>query len=276
RRVSANELERLVPSIMGSYANRRVLGIPTDCANPTEAQQRLAGHLAHDLNNLLGVIISYNSFVRRGIIDSTELVDQCGQRWDEVLSDVGKIDEASDIIGALLRNLSVFAGREISMRVEVSPYNVLRNYLNDLDWDAYPGVSIKAQADHSIRNIEGDPKHVELMFSCLITNALEAVISEGEIIVEIMDRDLDLESAGTWGLNQPGSFVSIRVSDTGRGIQGCDIERLIEPFFSSKPRSIATGMGMAVVYGIVSASGGRIRIDSEPGKGTCVEVLFPS
>jgi CheY-like chemotaxis protein len=122
-----------------------------------------------------------------------------------------------------------------------------------------------------------DPTQIHQVLINLCINAAHAMREgEGVLEVNLADMELGAEDAARFPDLKPGSYVRLTVSDTGHGMDRSVIERIFDPFFTTKQRGKGTGMGLAVVHGIVKSCGGAITVDSEPEKGSTFHVLFPS
>ncbi len=110
----------------------------------------------------------------------------------------------------------------------------------------------------------------------LVTNARDATPSGGKIVIEVGRRALDEEHRKTYGWGDPGDYITLAVIDTGCGMDAATQQRIFEPFFTTKPVGQGTGLGMAMVYGLVKQHGGFIHVYSEVGQGTTVRVYFPA
>jgi CheY-like chemotaxis protein len=127
-------------------------------------------------------------------------------------------------------------------------------------------------SDH-LSPVYADAAQLELALMNLIINARDAMPDGGVVTVTAEDRKI-VEQVGRTGL-APGHYVVIGVGDTGCGIAPEMIEQVLEPFFTTKPVGKGTGLGLSMVYGFVQQSGGEVRVDSELGRGTCVEIWLP-
>jgi CheY-like chemotaxis protein len=120
-----------------------------------------------------------------------------------------------------------------------------------------------------------DPGQIEQVLVNLAVNARDAMPRGGKLVIQTTSTDIDqIAAAGHAGL-PPGRYVAMKVSDTGTGIPRDVMERVFEPFFSTKPKGEGTGLGLATVYGIITQAGGHVRIYSEPGIGTTLTALLP-
>ena len=122
------------------------------------------------------------------------------------------------------------------------------------------GVEVQAELPHDLPRMQGDPSQLQQVFVNLLVNALQAMPEGGR---------LDLAA------RSEGDQLRVEVRDTGGGIDPGDLERVFLPFFSTKDVGEGTGLGLAVVHGIVVAHGGEVLVQSEPGEGACFELRLP-
>jgi PAS domain S-box-containing protein len=233
-------------------------------AQKMEAIGRLAGGIAHDFNNLLTAIIGYCDL----------LLEELGAEHPG-RSDAEEILKAADRAGALTRQLLAFSRRQV-LQPKVLDLNAL---VADLDRMLRrligEDIELRASLDGELAPVKADPGQLEQVILNLVVNARDAMPRGGRITigtanVEIHDSNLDDEAA-----IPPGSWVTLQVSDTGSGIDESVLQRIFDPFFTTKPPGEGTGLGLSTVIGIVSQSGGHIRVNSEPNKGTTFTISLP-
>jgi PAS domain S-box-containing protein len=230
-------------------------------AQKMEAIGRLAGGVAHDFNNLLTAI--------RGHLDLA-LAETPGS--SPLAHDLAEARKGADRATALTSQLLAFSRRQ-ALRPEVlDPCSIADNLHPMLDRLIGEDVQLDVRCDEPLWPLEVDRHRVEQVILNLAINARDAMPRGGRLIIAISNRP------GTGRENRAGNaqdFVEIRVSDTGVGISPRDMDRVFEPFYTTKDPTRGTGLGLAVVHGVVSQSGGRIEVDSEPGEGTTFRVLLP-
>ncbi|HEY3380728.1 MAG TPA: ATP-binding protein [Vicinamibacterales bacterium] len=229
-----------------------------------EALGRLAGGVAHDFNNLLSVILGYAELLM-------------GQRTlDEGVSDaVEQIRQAGERAAAVTRQLTIFSQRQAN-----------RGRLLDLDRaiaGSEPLLRRLAGSHVTVKVVPGapdawlmaDPNQLERALINLAANAKEAMPEGG--VLTIMTRAVEIGAGGSEriGTAPPGSYVEIRVADTGTGMDDEVQAHLFEPFFTTRSRDQHRGLGLSLVYGIAMRSEGHVHVESEKGRGTTVHLLFP-
>ena len=226
-----------------------------------ESVGQLAGGIAHDFNNILGVILNYAQFVADEIDDRSPLRE-----------DVEEIMRAAERAAALTRQLLIFSRREV-VHPEVLDLNGVVSGLDRLLRRALgEHVELQTRFAPDLARVEADPGQVEQVLVNLAVNARDAMPTGGRLLIETATVELD----DTFDAVEPGLYVRLMVSDTGVGMTPEVAQRVFEPFFSTKPKTEGTGLGLTTVYGIVTEAGGNIRIYSEPGLGTTVRVHLPA
>jgi CheY-like chemotaxis protein len=135
-------------------------------------------------------------------------------------------------------------------------------------------VTLRVDAPESV--IQADPVAIEQMLMNLVTNARDAMPLGGRLTFAVGRDAMDDEFVRVHGWGTPGEYVTVTVSDTGGGMDADTRRRAFEPFFTTKPVGEGTGLGLAMVYGLVKQHGGFISVDSEPGRGTTFRLYFPA
>jgi PAS domain S-box-containing protein len=230
-------------------------------ARKMDAIGKLTGGIAHDFNNLLAAVLGGLGLLERRV----ELAED--QR--KVLTMTRHAaEQGSELVGRLLsfarRQKLEPAAVEIS-RLSATVTDLLAHTLGglvELDW----------AMEESLWCAYADEAQLELALMNLIINARDAMPDGGTIKVSAANREL--RTTGDFGL-PPGDYVVLAVTDTGCGIAPEMLEQVMEPFFTTKEVGKGTGLGLSMVYGFVKQSGGAIRIDSNVGAGTRVEIWLP-
>jgi PAS domain S-box-containing protein len=253
-----------------SEEDKRQLEKRLQLAEKMEALGRLAGGVAHDLNNTLGAIVGYPDLLLRKLPEDTPhkkaitTIKQSGQR-------------AADIV----RDLLTLARRGIPKSEIVNLNQVIWDHLGSPEFEKlkihHPGMSVTLQLENDLLCIHGSPVHLTKTIMNLVTNAAEAIEMEGKITITSENRYVDkVVTRDELGL-QVGEYVVITIADTGIGIPPEDLKRIFEPFFSRKVMDRSgTGLGMAVVWGTVKDHNGYIDVKSKQGEGTTFTLFFPS
>ena len=227
-----------------------------------EAIGRLAGGIAHDLNNWLTVIVGYAEMM---LEDPAQAHAREG--LEEILS-------ASRSATGVARNLLTFSRKQV-VQLQVVDLNQVVSEFHHLV-QRIIGENIHVEVDVSAASLftKADPTQIQQVLMNLAVNARDAMPRGGRLTVKTGRMQVD--DSQLPGANAPrGEYAFVRVSDTGIGMSPEVRERLFEPFFTTKESGMGTGLGMAVVYGILKQLGGYTTVDSEQGIGTTFTLFFP-
>ena len=229
-----------------------------------EAVGTMAGGIAHDFNNILSIILG-----------NTELAIRDVPEWHPVKESLDEVRKACLRAKDVIRQLLSF-GRKSEMQLRPLDISVILRESLKLIRSSLPSyVEIQQNFDEDIWTTLADPTQINQILINLSTNAADAIENTGGILsvslenVEITRQDPELNL-------EPGRYVKIRISDTGVGISAEDMERIFDPYYTTKNVGKGTGMGLAVVHSIVETHNGRINVSSTPGKGTTFEIFLCS
>ena len=233
-------------------------------AQKMEAVGRLAGGVAHDFNNLIMVIASYTDF-------AMESVDEDAP----IYKDLDEIRKASARAAALTRQLLAFSRKQI-LRPKLVDLNALVGGVERmLERLLGEDVQLVVKRGAGLGLTRADPGQIEQVLMNLAVNARDAMPDGGTLTIATSNVVLDRDFASRYPGTNPGVFVKVSVTDTGTGMDAITQARIFEPFFTTKAAGKGTGLGLAMVYGIVKQSGGSIRVQSALGAGTTFEVFLP-
>jgi two-component system cell cycle sensor histidine kinase/response regulator CckA len=266
----AAERERL-----GIQAERDELERHLHQSQRLESLGQLAGGVAHDFNNLLGVISNYAAFVGEEV--ARQPLDE---RWQAVRNDIGQVQRAAEQAAGLTHQLLAFARQELIQPRVLNLNDVVQSVEQLLIRTLGEHVELIADLAADLPSVLADPGQIEQVLVNLAVNARDAMPQGGKLIIQTASADIDgpthqEDRAQDQGEPPPGRYVALKVSDTGTGIPKEVLDRVFEPFFSTKPKGEGTGLGLATVYGIITQAGGHVRIYSEPGLGTSLTALLP-
>jgi signal transduction histidine kinase/ActR/RegA family two-component response regulator len=237
-------------------------------ARRMEALGVLAGGIAHDFNNLLATILASSEVLAMGLRGTPGV--------DRLLGLIQHQQTAVQRGARLVQQILTFSRQAVHKKAPTRLARVAQETLAFLAKIAPASVQIRSDCDPSL-SILADTTQIHQVLMNLCTNALQAMEDKGGELVLCIERvDVDPEKAPQLRELQPGPHACIRVSDTGIGMDPETLDRVFEPFFSTKQAGKGTGLGMAVVHGIVSEYEGAIRIQTEVGRGTTVEVWLPA
>lgn len=233
-------------------------------AQKMESVGRLAGGVAHDFNNMLGVILGH-----------VEMAEEQINPADPLMQDLREIKKAATRSADLTKQLLAFARKQtvspkvldLNSTVE-SLLKMLRRLIGeDIDLAWLPG--------NSLWPVKIDPTQVDQILANLTINARDAIAGVGRVTIETANLVLDDDYCADHMGFLPGNYVLLTVSDDGCGMDKETCEHIFEPFFTTKAVGQGTGLGLATIYGIVKQNSGFINVYSEPGKGTTFRILLP-
>lgn len=230
-------------------------------AQKVEAMGRLTGGMAHDFNNLLTPIIATLDELQRGAPRS--------EREARLIAGALKSADSARI---LIQRLLAFARRQPLQPVRVSVGTLVSSMIDLIGRTIGPQIRIRVDLAEDIKPCFADPNQLEMAIINLSVNARDAMPFGGELIISAANREVKPSQESTLA---PGSYVLISVADTGAGMDEETRLRAVEPFFSTKGSGEGTGLGLSMAHGLASQLGGKLVLDSEPGKGTRVELWLP-
>ena len=224
-------------------------------AQKMEAVGQLAGGIAHDFNNLLMVVSGFS-----------ELLLEDNACTDSQREAISAIRDAAARAAGLTRQLLAFSRKQLLEPVTLDLNELVRQAESMIRRVIREDVAVTVRLAPDVQRIKADPAQIDQVLLNLVLNARDAMPAGGRLTIETDNVE-----------EPPGlQFVRLRVSDTGAGMTDAAKSKIFEPFFTTKPVGQGTGLGMAVVHGIVNQSGGQIRVESEVGIGTTVVLLLPA
>ncbi|PLX51365.1 MAG: hypothetical protein C0613_00650 [Desulfobulbaceae bacterium] len=233
-------------------------------AQKMEAVGTLAGGIAHDFNNVLAAILGF------GELAQAELAKE-----SPVRGDIDQILVAGRRAQELVRQLLAFSRQSPGEKLPVYPQQIIKETIRLLRATLPSSVEMRTAISNECRPIMADPTQIHQVLLNLCVNAVHAMAEKGTLtisleMVELADAEIS---------HQPdmvaGSYVRLSVEDTGAGIAAEDLPRIFDPFFTTKEVGVGTGMGLAVVHGVVTEHDGMITVRSTPGHGTLFTVFLP-
>jgi PAS domain S-box-containing protein len=248
---------------------RRQLEERLQRAEKMEALGTLAGGVAHDLNNVLGIITGYS--------------DLLSAQFDESNSArpiAREILKAGVRAAAIVQDLLTLARRGVSSRKVLNLNNIFLECQNSPEFakvlSEHPDIEFKTDFEVDLLNMSGSSVHLEKSFLNLVSNAAEAMPNGGTLKIKTANCYLDKPILGYDEVRE-GDYVVLSLSDTGEGIPASSLKRIFEPFYTKKAmrRGSGTGLGLAVVWGTVKDHLGYINVESEEDKGTTFTLYFP-
>ena len=237
-------------------------------AQKLEAMGTLAGGVAHDLNNILGGLVSYPELLLLQLPGDSPL-----------RKSILTIQKSGEKAAAVVQDLLTLARRNVVVTEVVDPNDIISEYLESPEHKKllsyHPGVHLETLLAKGTLNILGSATHLSKTVMNLISNAAEAMPSGGTISISTENRYIDRLIIGYDSVKE-GDYVVLTIADTGTGISPDDIEKIFEPFYTKKKMGRSgTGLGMTVVRGTVKDHNGYADVQSTEGKGTVFTLYFP-
>ena len=231
-----------------------------------ESMGLLAGGIAHDFNNTLTAILGHTEVLRRRVQS-----DEFGLRR------IKTIEDAAKRAGLMVAKLLSFARKE-SLELVPTDLNIVVMDTTELLGRAFidRNITLQVRTEPVLPAVSGDSIHLEQVITNLVMNAMDAMPGGGTLTITTSTLETDTPSTSMRPFLRRGKYVVLTVEDTGTGIAPEARSRIFEPFFTTKPVGKGTGLGLAMVYGIVKSHQGEILVRSEPGVGTVFEIYLPS
>ena len=229
-----------------------------------EAVGTLTGGIAHDFNNILTAILGYTSILKRQALEgrlSPEIIDN-------LLS-------AANRAASLTKSLLTFSRKQ---KIENRPFNLndtVRNMEKLLLRVIGEDIELVTMLADGELKVLGDTGQIEQVLMNLCTNARDAMTDGGVLTISTSRQDLDRRRALTLGIEGPGRYIALAISDTGMGMDDETRGKIFDPFFTTKEVGKGTGLGLSIVYGIVKQHRGNIIVTSAQGSGTTFTIFFP-
>ena len=243
---------------------QRVLGVERARASRLQSLGTLAGGVAHDFNNILA-----------GITGFCELAQDAAPRGSDQARHLDKLLQAALRGKALAERILAFSsgGARASTVFELGP--VVEEVRTLLSASLLPGIVLEHSIEAREARVRGDPTRAFEAIMNLCTNAMQAMPEGGVMSVQVKRERVETLRVLSHSQLAPGDYVALTVSDQGTGITPEVMERLFEPFFTTRSAPSGTGLGLAVVHGVVAEFGGAIDVRSVPGRGARFILYFP-
>ena len=233
-------------------------------AQKMESVGRLAGGVAHDFNNMLGVILGRAEMMFMGI-----------KPGDPYYEDLQEIYKAAQRSADLTRQLLAFARKQTIAPKALDLNDTVEGMLKMLRRLIGEDIDLVWKPDTFLWPVKVDPAQVDQVLANLCVNARDAIFGIGKVTIETNNVFFDQAYCASHAEAKPGQYVMLAVSDDGCGMDKKTLENLFEPFFTTKEVGEGTGLGLAMIYGIVKQNDGFINVTSEPGQGTTFKLYFP-
>jgi len=234
-------------------------------AQKMEAVGQLTGGIAHDFNNMLQVIGSGLNLMERRIAQG---------RMEDVARHAAATHQAVARAAALTHRLLAFSRRQTLQLRVIGPNQLVRGMEEMIQRTLGPSIRLELRPRADVWTALSDTNQLETALLNLAINARDAMPDGGTLAIETGNRHLAPADLSDQDEAQSGDYVEITVTDTGTGMTSEVLARVFEPFFTTKPTGHGTGLGLSQVYGFIRQSGGFMRLESEPGKGTSVHLFL--
>ncbi len=228
-----------------------------------ESVGRLAGGVAHDFNNMLTVILGYSSMMKNSALTPTQM--KC----------VSEIEKAGNRSKDITQQLLGFSRQQIIAPKPVRLNELLADLMGPLGRLIGEDIDLSFEPGAALWTVVLDPSQVNQILLNLVVNARDAMPNGGKLTIETSNTEVSEDYSLTRPDAVPGSFVMLAVSDTGTGIAEDVLPKIFEPFFTTKGKNEGTGLGLAMIYGMVKQNGGFVNVYSEVGRGTTFRIYFP-
>jgi len=229
-----------------------------------ESVGRLAGGVAHDFNNMLGVILGYVEFA----LEKTE-------QDHDLHADLKEIQKAAQRSADITKQLLAFARKQIISPRKMDLNDTVETILNMLRRLIGEDIDLVWKPSAHLWPVKMDPSQIDQILANLCVNARDAIAGVGKLTIETGRKSFDEEYCSEHPGFIPGDFVLLAISDNGCGMNKKTLDNLFEPFFTTKEVGKGTGLGLATVYGIVKQNNGFINVYSEPKQGSTFRIYLP-
>jgi signal transduction histidine kinase len=234
-------------------------------ADKMAALGRLAGCLAHDLNNILGAIEGYSTLILKDLPPG-----------DPLRPDIEEIHKAEQRAAALTKQLVIFSRAPGVQKTTVDLNKLISGLEKTVKSVIGETITLEISAAPDLRPVRADAGQLEQMFINLLMNSRDAMPGGGAVKITTANTDFsDSTRRSPQPVGMERQFVKITVGDSGSGMNSATLDRLFEPFFTTKTKGNGKGLGLSAVYGIVNQHNGWITAHSEEGKGSLFTIYLP-
>jgi signal transduction histidine kinase/CheY-like chemotaxis protein len=262
----ALELQDSLNRVKEAEAERLMLQEHLQRSQKMEAIGTLASGIAHDFNNILSAVIGYAELA---LLETTD-DDKSRNRLEMVLA-------AGERARDLVKQIMAFSRQSEEERKPVMMAQIVKEVLKFMRASLPATIEIRQQLDPELGYILADPVQIHQVIMNLCTNAHHAMKDYGGVLdVQLASLVPGHEHTVVHPDLKPGSYVKLSVKDTGQGMDRATMAKIFDPYFTTKEKGVGTGLGLAVVHGIVQKHGGVISVESEPGKGSRFDIYFPA
>lgn len=251
-------------SVVEDITGRKHLEQQLHQAQKMEAIGQLAGGIAHDFNNILTGIIGFGTLMDMGL-----------DKNDPQRKNLNHILAGAERATTLTKSLLTFSRKQICNPQPVDLNEIITRIGKFIKPVIGADIDLKIASAHELLAVKADAGQIEQVLLNLATNARDAMTTGGLLTIETEPVLLDTDFMNAHGYGEPGEYARISVTDSGCGMDEATIKRVFEPFFTTKVVGKGTGLGLAMVYGIIKQHNGFINVYSEPGVGTTFTIYLP-
>ncbi len=226
---------------------------------------QLTGGVAHDFNNILSSIMGYTSLA----------IEECPENNPEFLEYLAEVSKAGIRAKELIAQLMAFSRRETKEAETLSLADIVQETLNMLKPTIPVAVELNLDIESDLPLVRANAVQIHQVITNLVINAADSIQDFGMIDVRVQTRRMDDSLCTSCQQSFSGDFIELSVTDTGVGISEQDLIRMFEPFFTTKELGKGTGMGLAMVHGLLHSHDGHIQVESTPGQGSRFSLYFP-
>jgi len=245
-------------------SERKVLEDQLRQAQKMESIGRLAGGVAHDFNNMLGVILGH-----------TEMALEETDPASPLYTNLQSVHQAGERSADLTRQLLAFARKQTIAPKVIDINDTVKGVINMLRRLVGENIDLLWHPGRNIQPVKIDPSQIDQLLANLSVNARDAIDGVGKITIETEAKTFDDDYCHDHLEALPGEYVLLEVSDDGCGMDKKTLSQVFEPFFTTKEQGQGTGLGLASVFGMVKQNNGFINVYSEPGQGTTFKIYLP-
>ncbi len=244
---------------------KRILEAQLQQAQKTETIGTLAGGIAHDFNNILFPIVGFAEMLEEDLAGDKRFQEYI----TEILSGAKRAKE-------LVKQILTFSRQTNQEVLPLQPHLIVNEVIKLIHSTIPSTIQIRQKIDKSSHTILADPTQIHQVAMNLATNAFHAMEESGGTLTIVLENIDISEGSLKFSSLDPGSYVLFSVEDTGAGMESHIMEKIFNPYFTTKPKGKGTGLGLSVVHGIVTNYGGDIFVSSTRNKGTTFKVLIPA